>query len=184
MPVPKISKLTFGRYSSSFGVGEATPSLSWRVEQDENTDQNWQQTQYELVFVRAGKQSHHRVDTGNNVEESWPNNEPGLKFREKIEVRVKAGGDWFSQTFEAALLDSADWKASVIAPDIAPPVNLAIRPFYARKTIKVDSAKSPRIYATALSVYEISINGKVVGDHVILPPHQCIPLYDTILFFR
>jgi len=169
---PRITKLTLGRYSSSLGIGESRPSLSWRFEQDDSTEKGWKQENYELSFTRNGKETTHKVDSSENVEVPWPKDEPGLKSREQVEVRVRAGGDWYSQKVEAALLDSSDWSASVIGPDIPAPANLPKRPFYLRRTFNCDSSSSARIYATALGVYEINVNGKRVGDHVMAPGWQ------------
>jgi alpha-L-rhamnosidase len=70
-------------------------------------------------------------------------------------------------------LERSDWSAKVVAPDVVPPANLAKRPFHVKTTFKVTTAaKSARLYATALGAYEISINGKRIGDHVMAPGWQ------------
>lgn len=176
MAAPRISRITFGRNASPIGIGQARPLLSWRYELDESTAKNWVQSSYEVGITRKGKkETVYKVDSAENVDIPWPKDEPDLKSRERATVRVRPqGGEWFSQEVEAALLNSADWSASVIGPDITPPANLSKRPFYLRKTFRVDGAqaKSVRIYATALGVYEISVNGKPVGDHVLAPGWQ------------
>jgi alpha-L-rhamnosidase len=182
MPDPRISKLTFGRNASPIGIQQSRPSLSWRFEQDGSSETNWKQTRYELSFIRNGKETNHKEESANNVEVPWPKDEPPLASRERATVRVRTqGGEWFSETVEAALLESTDWSASVIAPDLAPPATLSKRPFYARKTFTVHKGSSARIYATALGVYEVTVNGQRIGDHVLAPGWQS---YDHRLHYQ
>jgi len=179
MSAPRISKLTFGRNASAIGIGQDRPLLSWRYEQDENTTQSWKQAAYEIKVKRNDKSSTHQVESSNNVDIPWPKDEASLKSRESAEVSIRAKGpesawtELFTSTVEVALLDSSDWSALVVGPDIAPPASTAKRPFYLRRTFSLDNvAGTRRIYATAPGVYEISINGKRIGDHVLAPGWQ------------
>ncbi|ORY31053.1 bacterial alpha-L-rhamnosidase-domain-containing protein [Naematelia encephala] len=179
MAPPRISKLTFGRNSSPIGIGQSRPTLSWRYEQDDSTEPNWTQKGYELSFSRSGgNPTTYQIDSGENIEIPWPKDEPPLSSRERVEVKIRAKGEtgwteWYRETVEAALLDESDWVASTIAPDVKPPSNLTKRPFYVQNTFTLDSVKGDgRIYATALGVYEISINGVTIGDHVLAPGWQ------------
>lgn len=176
---PTISKLTFERNASPIGIGQSHPTLSWRFEQSSSTSQGWQQAAYRLSFDRNGKKSEHTVESGDNVVVPWPKDEPALKSRERIQVGVQAKGpdgdwtEWFYQDVEAALLDSSDWTAKVIAPTTPPPLNLPKRPLHTVQTFNLDAASGPiRIYATALGVYELSVNGTKIGDHVLAPGWQ------------
>lgn len=178
MAAPRISKLTFGRNANSLGIGQARPSLSWRYEQDDQTAQGWHQTAVEITLKREGKIDTYNQETKHNVDVPWPKDAKPLTSREVVEVSVRAKGksDWtdlFTDTVEATLLDPSEWKASVIAPDIVPPPNAAKRPFYTRQHVSLTSSSGrARIYATALGVYEIRINGKRIGDHVLAPGWQ------------
>lgn len=178
MAAPRISKLTFGRNASSLGIGQSRPSLSWRYEQDDHTTQSWHQTAFEITLKRGNEVTTHYEETATNVEVPWPKAANPLVSREAVEISVRAKGksDWtdpLSEIVEAALLDPAEWTASVIAPDIEPPSNASKRPFYARQTISLTSTSGRgRIYATALGVYEIRINGKRIGDHILAPGWQ------------
>jgi alpha-L-rhamnosidase len=178
MAAPRISKLTFGRNANPIGIGQARPSLSWRYEQDHQTAQGWIQTAFEITLRRGDEITKYNEETRNNVEVPWPKDAPPLKSREVVQVSVRAKGDseWtglFTETLEAALLDRNDWTASVIAPDITPPANAPKRPFYTRRTVSINLGTGrSRIYATALGVYEIKVNGKRIGDHVLAPGWQ------------
>jgi alpha-L-rhamnosidase len=178
MTAPRICKLTFGRNASPIGIGQARPSLSWRYEQDQQTAQGWCQTAFEITLRRGDEVTKYNEDTENNVEVPWPEDAPPLKSREVVVVSVRAKGssqwtDSFTETLEAALLNRNDWKASVIAPDITPPANAPKRPFYTRKIVSINRGTGrSRIYATALGVYEIKVNGKRIGDHILAPGWQ------------
>ena len=113
----------------------------------------------------------------------WPKDEPSLRSRERVEVAVRASGAsgwtaWSEEGVEAALLDVKDWEAKCITTDIVPPATLAKRPFYVRHIFNLDSAKmsslgeSARVYATALGVYYLYLNGKPIGDHILAPGWQ------------
>jgi alpha-L-rhamnosidase len=176
---PQVSKLTFARNASSIGIGQQRPTLSWRYDQSDKTTNDWTQTAFELSFERDGKTSKRTINSENNVDVPWPEQEPPLRSREIVKVGVRAQGkdlnwtEWYYKTVEAGLLDPKDWSAKVVAPKVGGPPNLAKRPFYVAKTFKLGSASGPqRVYATALGVYELSINGKRVGDHVMAPGWQ------------
>ena len=181
---PRISKLTFGRNASPLGIGQARPSLSWRYEQDQSTEENWVQNAFEIVLIRRdGRETTYRIESADNLEVAWPGDAPALTSRERVEVKVRARSgqsdgwtEWYTETVEAALLDRADWSAQAVGPDIRPPSNLAKRPFYTKSTCNLTERGSKdqiiRIYATALGVYELSINGSTIGDHVMAPGWQ------------
>lgn len=71
---------------------------------------------------------------------------------------VAEGKSWF----ETGKMDEA-WSAKFITSDIR-------ENMYAVKTVAVDKpVKSARIYATALGVYELYVNGKKIGDEYLTP---------------
>jgi len=173
MVPPRISKLTFGRNASSIGIGQRRPTLSWRYQQDKDTDANWYQHEYELCIIRSTNATSYRVKSSSNVEQPWPDAEPDLISRERVEVRIRIpDGEWYTAVAEAALLAQTDWTAHLIGTDIPAEPSLPKRPFYLRRTFNLDEARPARIYATALGVYELHINGRRVGDHVMAPGWQ------------
>ena len=183
--LPEISKITFGRNASPFGIGQARPTISWRFSQQEKTVRDFTQSDYELRVRRTGSDHTYAVSSESNIDAPWPQNEPDLGSREKatVGVRVKGGNgewtDWLDQQLEASLFKSEDWKAKMITSDLAPPASLTKRPIYLRtrfdlssKEIEQLAASPARIYATAFGVYSLSINGHRVGDHVLAPGWQ------------
>lgn len=144
------------------------------------------QRAYELKVLRSGAEKVHKGETDQCVALPWPAEEEDLKSGERFALAVRAQGtdqiwtEW-SDTVqaEASLLHKQDWKAEIIGADQVPPANLPKRPFYVRTTFElsasdVDKNKQHgvRIYATALGVYNLYLNGQRVGDHVLAPGWQ------------
>ena len=167
------------------GIGQSRPRLGWRFTSGENA-KNWIQAEYELQFKRSSSENSYSVKSEQSVDVPWPEKEESLTSREKVVIRVRAKGKecdwtaWHEENVEAALLSKDDWKADVISTDILPPSRLAKRPFYTRTAFTLDqkaldeikSAGGARVYATALGVYKLELNGKAVGDHVLAPGWQ------------
>ncbi len=67
-------------------------------------------------------------------------------------------------TWRMGLLDPSDWKAKWVgvAEESSPPM--------LRKTFRLASpVKEAALYATALGLYELRLNGRRVGDHLLAP---------------
>ena len=82
------------------------------------------------------------------------------------EIRDEAAGPYSRPaTFETGLLEAADWKAQwIAAPDRQTSAPLL------RKVFTLDQAvKRARVYVSGLGYYELHVNGRKVGDHVLDP---------------
>jgi len=102
---------------------------------------------------------------------------PALESRRIYYWQVRAAdnhghlSDWSKTArWEMGLLEASDWKAKWITPDFAEdetksnPAPLLRREFAVEK--KVERA---RLYATAMGLYEMTLNGKRVGDEYFTP---------------
>lgn len=160
-----ISKLSVEHYESGLGIGHASPRLSWRF--DGNTE-DWTQVSYD---VKVDDLTYH-VESANSVLVPWPS-QP-LRSREAVTVSVRANGTglstaWSSLDVEAAYLSPDDWSAKAVSCDVQPK-DLPKRPFLVRKTFTLPTKPSKaRVYVTALGLYELILNGKKVGDHLLAP---------------
>ena len=179
MSAPTITKLSFGRNASPIGIGQSRPLLSWRFSQGDDTEQDWLQVAYELRITRNNQTKTHSVQSDVSIDAPWPEEEADLISREGAKVTVRVQGksgswtDWYGETVEAALLDPEEWKAAVVAPVTPPPKHLAKRPFHVRRRFHLDTSSGiGRIYATALGVYQLYLNGEPIGDHVLAPGWQ------------
>jgi alpha-L-rhamnosidase len=176
------------QHPTGFGIGVASPRLSWRFVSEDDVAQNWEQTGYEIEIVHPAAESEsdaaevYRLDSNASVLVPWPSRP--LKSREQARVRVRVYGnvgpeptDWSPWTLiECALLQREDWSARPITSAGSDDTNDPsgpLRPLRFRKTfVAPDEATvktRSRLYITSLGVYRAFINGKPVGDHCMAP---------------
>jgi alpha-L-rhamnosidase len=166
-----IADVRFEHLRQPFGVGTARPRLSWTVE---TAIAGWRQAAYE-VEAGGSRGATGRVESDESVLVSWPF--APLASRERAAVRVRVWGadgsasDWSAPAeVEAGLLEPDDWRARFVAPDWdedtsrPQPCPMLRREFELRGAVA-----RARLYVTALGVYEVQLNGAVVGDHVLAP---------------
>jgi alpha-L-rhamnosidase len=152
------------------GIGTATPRLSWLVPA---ADASFAQDAYEVEVTRPGGAADvFRVTSSEQVLVPWPA-EP-LSSREPAQVRVRVSGggsvsDWSEPaTVEAGLLGAEDWTARFISPTELGGLDAPAPVLGATFDVPREIA-SARLYATAHGVYEATLNGRRVGDHVLAP---------------
>jgi alpha-L-rhamnosidase len=174
-PGSRIVNLRFEHNREALGIGTPHPRLSWQVT---TAATGWRQSAYEIESYAADGQLREvtrRVDSGESVLVEWPF--APLASREQRQVRVRAwGADGLPTAWsalapvEAGLLTPADWSAKFISPDWEEdnsqprPAPLLRKEFAARAGIT-----RARLYVTALGVFEVEINGEVVGDQLMAP---------------
>ncbi|MBO3746141.1 glycoside hydrolase family 78 protein [Streptosporangiaceae bacterium NEAU-GS5] len=153
--------ITFEHHRHPLGIGEDSPRLSWIVPTSS-------QRSYEIEL--SDGTSTGRVESAESVLVPWPGRPLASRERRGARVRVN-DGEWGPWSWaEAGLLDPADWRAAAAAPPLellGPPDGPAVllrREFTAETAI----AKA-RLYVTAHGLYEIELNGTVVGDDVLAP---------------
>ena len=166
------------------GIDVVRPRLSWKVTADER---GWVQSAYQVQVAAsatdlsdlgagralvwdsgkvASSESIHREYTG-----------PALRSSERYywRVRVWDGADrasaWSDGVFwEMGLLDAADWTAEWIAPGWDEEMSVSQPAALLRGTFEADRAiRSARAYVTSLGLYEMTINGRRVGDALFTP---------------
>ena len=191
---PRVVGLRAEHHRDPTGVGAARPRLSWRVETDEP---GWIQAAYE-VEVSTGDDSVHygRIEAADQVLVPWPADPLTSRARRSVRVRVwgrgpgtgsgtgarsgartgagsdsGAGSGWSDPlVVEAGLLDPADWTARMIAAAVDLPGDADGPAVLLRREFQVPApVVEARLYATAFGVYELELNGRRVGDHVLAP---------------
>ncbi|KJK65254.1 alpha-L-rhamnosidase [Aspergillus parasiticus SU-1] len=173
------------QHPTGFGVGNATPRLSWRfLNTKEACPLGWEQASYEIQILRSQGSpiETYEVASDKSVLVPWPSSP--LQSRESVQVRVRAHGTCIKEaqaeptnwspwsTIECALLHRHDWKGLPIASLEAPPHDAPLRPVRFRKCFHIsgtDAISRARLYITSLGVYRAFINGQVVGDQCMAP---------------
>lgn len=152
------------------GIDIAHPRLFWQCEG------KGLQTGYEIEYLYNGQRKEIQTGTGNLMHAQC---ELILKSRDCVNWRVRIldeerqYGNWSEwASFEMGLLDEKDWKASWIMGnynhDKKKDVRYSVDCF--RKHFSMTaSVKKARLYATACGLYEVTINGKKVGERVLAP---------------
>ncbi len=170
-----VKGLRFEHLRECMGMGCASPRLSWI---NETSISGWRQSAYEIEVLRDSaktRESTGKIESNESVFLPWPF--APLESREGVSVRARVwGGDGSSSDWskpcraEAGLLREEDWITRFATPDWdedtrqPQPGPLLRREFCLRSGI----AKA-RLYATALGLYEIRINGIVVSDQIMAP---------------
>ena len=161
--------------ADGLGLGTPEPRLSWRTE---TTRPSWVQASYEVRALDddgATVAESGVVDSADSVLVPWPG--AALTSRQRCSVQVRVTGadgvpsDWSEPAaIETGLLDVRDWSAGFVGPawdeDTSSPQPV---PYLRREFVVEHDVERARLYATALGVYEIEVNGARVGDHVLAP---------------
>jgi len=172
-----ILELRCEQLENPLGIDADRPRLSWKVESDERGQK---QTAYEILVagaehgLRPGKAN--LWDSGKVVSEDttevYYSGTP-LSSRQqcfwKVRVWDKDGKVFESnaRNWEMGLLQPTDWQASWIGRTTND--NVAIAPLL-RGTFTLDGkVKQARGYICGLGYFELYLNGKRVGDHLLDP---------------
>ncbi len=160
----------------------ATPSIGWESATDAA---GWTQTSADLQFETADGVQEHSVAGRSSVRLAWPFRP--LQPRERGRLRVRVTGadgirsDWSApREVVAAFLAEGEWQAQTIA--VATPASEA-EPAVLRREIVVGAGlQRATLYATAVGVYQASVNGADVDDQVLKPgwtPFQARTVHET-----
>ncbi|HEY2824532.1 MAG TPA: family 78 glycoside hydrolase catalytic domain, partial [Gemmatimonadales bacterium] len=90
-------------------------------------------------------------------------------WRVRVWDQVGAASEWSTTaSWATGLLDQSDWAAQWIG-DPLPSVDNVTATTLRRRFTLTSAPTRAIVYATALGVYELHINGQRVGDHVLAP---------------
>jgi alpha-L-rhamnosidase len=181
-PALKLTKLRCEYKIDPTGIDVAKPRLSWQLESPEK---NVLQTAYEVQVSPSEKDlAKEKViwDSGEVKSEASVGIEyggPALASAKTYFWHVRAWDNHGQATtwsapakWEMGLLGSTDWKASWITPNLTEdetksnPAPLLRKEFALNPKKKIEQA---RLYASAMGLYEVSLNGKRVGDQYFTP---------------
>ena len=175
-------QLTCEYRTNPVGIGAQPPRLSWKL-QAPATERGAKQTGYQISVVENFDATHSpqpiwdtgKVDSDQSVLLTY--NGPAVRSGQRYYWRVRVWdshgdvSDWSEVAFwEMGLLSSSDWQAGFISPDWEEDINQPQPAPILRRAFQLDSeVKSARLYATALGLYEVHLNGQRVGEDLLAP---------------
>lgn len=150
-------------------VPTPAPTIGWRTETE---TPGWLQATAELELTRGERIETHRITGGAATQVPWPF--APLAPGEQVALRVRvtgedgvAGGWSAPRRIVAGFLGDGQWRAATIG--LADPAGPA-QPAYLRREFDVRSPVARgTLYATAVGVYQVAINGDDVDDQVMKP---------------
>ena len=169
------------------GIDAWPPRLTWQVQ---SVERDQRQTAYEIIVASDEK------SLGQNIGDLWDSGKiPGdqtinveyagqtLSSREVCFWKVKVwdqqdtASDWSAPArWSMGLLNSNDWQASYISYRDTTPVftnrdklYLPAARQYRKEFTTAKVIKRATLYATALGIYELHVNGRRVGDAEFAP---------------
>ncbi|MBD2862670.1 alpha-L-rhamnosidase [Paenibacillus oceani] len=158
------------------GLGTPIPRLSWKIRSERR---NVAQQAYRIQVAEEDSTfSAPLWDSGKTLSDRSIHVEyggPALKSRTRYYYRVRVWdradipSDWSDVAYwETGLLDTSEWSASWISPPLLR--EEALPADYLRTTF-IPKGRPVRatVYATALGLYELHLNGKRVGDSLFSP---------------
>lgn len=179
-----IQELKCEYISDPLGIDIPNPRLSWKICSDKNGQK---QTAFHILVASSNKLLKEdkgdlwntgKIESGQSVQIVYGGEklEPQEQVFWKVRVWDREGKQsaWSKTAKWEMGLNPSDWKAKWTGAPVqivgdAEKMNPAI---YFRKRIHLSSqVKKARVYVCGLGYYELYINGKKVGDHVLSPNH-------------
>ena len=178
---PAVTDLRVEYQENPIGIDVRQPRLSWQIQSGRRgTMQSAYQIQVAVATVDFEGQRNLLWDSGKvksdeSIQRVYEG--PQLRSAQRYFWRVRVWDDvgeassWSSPAFwEMGLLQSSDWLASWIEPDLtedtsAPQPSPLLRDTFQSK----GPVKEARAYVTSHGLYEMYLNGQRVGDAVFTP---------------
>jgi alpha-L-rhamnosidase len=172
-----VKELTVEHKKNPIGIDNQKPKFSWKLS---GTGTGIMQTAYSIRISADEKfpasknvWQVEKVNSDQSVLISYGGNELKSSQRYYWQVKVwdnKGRVSKWSETafFETGLLNASEWKAKWIEME-GDTLRYSPAPHFRKEFSLTKSIASARVYVTAHGYYELSINGKKVGDQVLTP---------------
>lgn len=172
----KVTGLTCEMRKNPLGLDEPRPAFSWKLH---STSRDTQQNAYRIQVFRAGRESP-IWDSGKVSARSCllapyrgPALEPTTRYSWRVRVwdaRDRDSGYSDPAWWETGLMSPAGWKARWITLQQPGDVTAMQPAPYLKGEVRLrEGVVSARVYASALGVYELYINGQRVGEDLFAP---------------
>lgn len=175
----KLVNLKTEYKTNPIGLATLNPCVSWELHSDQR---NVMQTAYQLVWADSSEDlnSDAASDSGKIISEQSINVEyPGKALSSgqsvfwKVKVWSNLGeeSEWSEPAFwEMGLLQQSDWVANWIEPNLMEDPSVSNPCSYLRKEFTaVKEVKKATAYVTCRGLYELSVNGQKISDHLFTP---------------
>ncbi|RED64950.1 family 78 glycoside hydrolase catalytic domain [Cohnella lupini] len=172
----KIVGLRCEYKENPIGIDAKNPRISWRLESDKRSVN---QSAYQVVVAEDREFGKLLWDSGKVDSDQCVHVElAGLEAvsRKRYHYRVQCwdrdgeSSGWSHDAYwETGVLDRGEWKAEWIGPSIGEGANEEQSPFLRKSFSVKEGIRHASIYATALGLYELELNGSRVGDHYFTP---------------
>lgn len=184
-----IAHLRCEQLENPLGIDTQRPRLSWELESPQRAQK---QTAYEILVassernLRPGKAD--RWDTGKVLSDDTTDIyydgtdlPPRGQFFWKVRVWDKDGRVSESQTahWEMGLLEPANWQAKWIGRTTN--TDVAVAPLLRRSFVLHGRVKQARAYICGLGYFELYLNGKRAGDHLLDPDYTRYDRHDLYM---
>ncbi|MFC5404373.1 family 78 glycoside hydrolase catalytic domain [Cohnella soli] len=171
-----IAELRVEYRNNPIGIGVRAPRFSWQLF---GAGRGIRQGGYQIQVSEDDPQYRSLIwDSGavNSDQSVHVLYEGGsLKSRQVYHVRARAWdtkgreSGWQSAFFETGILDFGEWQAQWITCDLEMQHRAEALPIF-RKTFEAGSPlRAARLYATALGLYEVEVNGQRLKDQLLTP---------------
>ena len=179
---PEVINLRCEYLSNPVGMDVLNPRLSWQMKKD---IRGARQTAYRILVATtdellsknsADLWDSGKTDSGQSIQVVYNGKplKPGMKVSWKVQIwdQEKNESSWSkTSNWEMGLLNGAQWQAKWIgAPESLTSGSLKNAAPFFRKELNISrKIKQARAYISGLGYYELYINGKKIGDHVLSP---------------
>jgi alpha-L-rhamnosidase len=178
---PKIDSLRVEYAENPLGIDVLEPRMSWRLE---SSERGIAQGGYEIRVARSDQDVREgrdllwdsgKIESDESIQHPYEG--PALQSRQRYfwQVRVWDGQGhdlgWSAAAYwEMGLLSPQDWSASwVAAPAVGNSSESGVPPMLRREFRSTGPIKSARVYVSSHGMYELSMNGRRVGQDVLAP---------------
>ena len=177
----KLAGLRVEYQENPLGIDARRPRLSWQIQ---SPGRGVVQSAYQIRVARTEQDLRDgsnliwdsgQVKSDESAHRSYdgPPLQTGQRFYWQVRVWDGSGksSDWSVPAYwEMGLLEPGDWQASWIEPNLREDVKKSEPAPMLRRAFKISGdVEQARVYATALGLYELHLNGHRVGDQFFTP---------------
>jgi len=172
----RISEIRCENTKELAGTDESCPRFSWIIEAD---GKDVVQKAFRLQVAKERDFSSPLMDSGRSesdrsvlVDYDGPALEPSTRYFYRVLIEDNRGEEspWSEPGwFETGLLSPENWTAPFISPEKERNRRRSYGWFMEKELVLDKQVAEARIYATALGLYELTVNGKPAGENVLAP---------------